>query len=65
MLTEVMAESLRLEGQRFKLFKKMDKTNDKIMKAIIQSEINQVTMKIDQYHLVIKKLAGAKRRMMR
>jgi hypothetical protein len=65
MLTEVMAESLRLEGQRFKLFKKMDRTDDKIMKAIIQSEINQITMKIDQYHIIIKTLNGNKRKLLR
>ena len=59
----IATETMKLEGQRFLLFRKLDKCTDLYEYGRIQGEILRLTTRIEQYQLVFKGLASIKRKM--
>lgn len=67
-LNQLVTESLRLEGERFKLFKRIDKCRSVYEYPSLQKELYEMNVKIEQYHQAIKdlqQLSQIKRRMLR
>lgn len=65
---KLLSESMKLEGERFKLFRLGDKAfrvGDMREYANVQKEIYGITVRLEQYGKVLKEFQGAKRKGMR
>lgn len=52
----VITAVTKLEGERFKLFKKLDNTYSISEAAKLKEEIRQKTVTIDQYHNILQRM---------
>lgn len=62
---ELISASLKLEGQRFLLFKRMDACKSAYEWPNLQKELWEINMRLDQYRECIEGMKQIKRKMMR
>jgi hypothetical protein len=54
MNNELITTTLRMEGDRFKLLRKLDKCHSIYVYPQIKKEIEELSVKIEQYHNIIE-----------